>query len=304
MIRSTLLLAPLTLAACTAAGGSPATANEAALASSASLKSTEQPAETPLPFNARVVADFTNPWAMAWLPDGRSALVTEQQGALKLWTDGGPIRTVAGVPDVDYGGQGGLGDVVLAPDFATTGDIYLSYVEAGEGDTRGAVVIRATLEDGSSPRLTNIHRIWEQVPKVTGRGHFSHRIAFSPDGKYLWITSGERQKKEPAQELANNLGSTLRLFPDGSVPSGQPLRRSRRTVTAQVWSSGHRNLLGHRLRQRRPAVDQRDGAEGRRRGEPGSARRQLRLAGGVERRGLRRHADPRITPPGRRSSRR
>ena len=243
MIRPTLLLAPLTLAACTATSGSPATANEVADASSASLQSTEQAAERPLPFTPRAVADFTNPWAMAWLPDGRSALVTEQQGALKWWTEGGAIRTVAGVPKVDYGGQGGLGDVVLAPDFATTNDIYLSYIEPGAGDTRGAVVVRATLGDGPNPSLSNIRRIWEQVPKVTGRGHFSHRIAFSPDGQYLWITSGERQKGEPAQDLSNNLGSTLRLFPDGSVPTDNPFAE-RGGVTAQVWSYGHRNLLG------------------------------------------------------------
>ena len=245
MRLTSLLLLPL--AACTsAADGQPAPppSRSDTGAQFASLKSTEQSAETPLPFNARVIADFANPWAMAWLPDGQSALVTEQQGALKLWTEGGPIRTVAGVPKVDYGGQGGLGDVVLAPDFAATRDIYLSYIEPGAGDTRGAVVVRATLQDqGGRLALGNIRRIWEQSPKVEGRGHYSHRIAFSPDGKYLWITSGERQKKEPAQDLANNLGSTLRLFPDGSVPPDNPFV-DRGGVTAQVWSYGHRNLLG------------------------------------------------------------
>lgn len=245
-MRLTSLLA-LPLAACTAADGPPAPANADSGAGGtdmASIQSTEQRPEATMPFTARPVADFASPWAMAWLPDGKSALVTEQQGALKLWSEGGAIRSVGGVPKVDYGGQGGLGDVVLAPDFATTRDVYLSYIEPGAGDIRGAVVIRATLSDRDDAlSLTNIRRIWEQTPKVTGRGHFSHRIAFSPDGKYLWITSGERQKKTPAQDLSNNLGSTLRLFPDGSVPSDNPFAE-RGGPTAQVWSYGHRNLLG------------------------------------------------------------
>lgn len=244
-MRLSPVLPLLALAGCTApADGAPATANTGAEAGTqtASVQSTEQPAESPLPFAARAVADFQNPWAIAFLPDGR-ALVTEQQGALKLWSEAGPIRTVGGVPKVDYGGQGGLGDLVLAPDFATTDDIYLSYIEAGADDTRGAVVVRARLDLEGEPRLTNIRRIWEQTPKVTGRGHFSHRIAFSPDGEYLWITSGEREKKDPAQDLTNNLGSTLRLFPDGSVPPDNPFAE-RDGPAAQVWSYGHRNLLG------------------------------------------------------------
>ena len=244
-MRLILPLSALALAACTGAADAPPLANNSADAAgqTGSTHSTRQPPESPLPFNAQVVADFSNPWAIAFLPDGRSALVTEQQGALKLWTEGGAIRNVAGVPKVDYGGQGGLGDVVLAPDFATTGDLYLSYVEAGANDTRGAVVVRAHLDLDGQPHLTDIRRIWEQTPKVTGRGHFSHRIAFSPDGKFLWITSGERQKGAPAQDLSNNLGSTLRLFPDGSVPPDNPFA-SRGGPGAQVWSYGHRNLLG------------------------------------------------------------
>ena len=240
-----LILLPL--AACTGAADSqpsPAPPGVDVNAASASIQSTEQPAEATLPFNVRAVADFQNPWAMAWLPDGASALVTEQQGALRLWTPGGAARSVSGVPAVDYGGQGGLGDVVLAPDFARTRDIYLSYIEAGEGDTRGAVVIRATLGGtDAAPALANIRRIWEQTPKVTGRGHFSHRIALDPDGRHLWITSGERQKGKPAQDLTNNLGSTLRLNLDGSVPADNPFAE-RGGPGAQVWSYGHRNLLG------------------------------------------------------------
>ena len=244
-MRLTLPLSALALAACTGAADAPPLTDNSADAGvqTGSTHSTEQPPESPLPFTARVVADFTNPWAIAFIPGTPLALVTEQQGALKLWEESGAVRDVAGVPKVDYGGQGGLGDVVPAPDFASTGDLYLSYVEAGANDTRGAVVVRAHLDLDGQPHLTDIRRIWEQTPKVTGRGHFSHRIAFSPDGKFLWITSGERQKGAPAQDLSNNLGSTLRLFPDGSVPPDNPFA-SRGGPGAQVWSYGHRNLLG------------------------------------------------------------
>lgn len=211
----------------------------------ASTHSTRQPPESPLPFDATPIARFENPWAIAFLPGTKSALVTEQHGALKLWSEeSGAIREVAGVPEVDYGGQGGLGDVALAPDFAASRTIYLSWVEAGERSTRGAVVGRARLaDDARGLRLEDLRLIWRQTPKVTGRGHFSHRIAFSPDGRYLWLTSGERQKKEPAQDLSNNLGATLRLLPDGSTPSDNPFA-GRGGASAQIWSYGHRNLLG------------------------------------------------------------
>ena len=118
------------------------------------------PAEVPAgsePFTVTDVATFDEPWAMAFLPGAASALVTERAGKLKLWQASGPVLDVAGVPPVDYGGQGGLGDVALAPDFATTGTIYLSWAEAGANDTRGAAVARAKLViDGGKPRLDGL----------------------------------------------------------------------------------------------------------------------------------------------------
>src|SRR5690606_4794423 len=91
------------------------------------------------PFTLTELADFDIPWAMEFLPDGR-LLVSEQRGALKLYASDGALSDVAGVPEVAYGGQGGLGDVVLHPDFADNGLVYLSYAEPGSGDTRGAAV--------------------------------------------------------------------------------------------------------------------------------------------------------------------
>lgn len=186
---------------------------------------------------------FDEPWAMAFLPGGKAALITERRGRLKLWREGAPSLDVAGVPPVDYGGQGGLGDVQLAPDFATSGTVYLTWVEAGPRDTRGAVLGRGHLTLGDQPRLEDFAVIWRQQPKVTGRGHFSHRIAFSPDGKYLFLTSGERQKFAPAQDLSNDLGKVLRLNLDGTPAAGNPFA-DRGGLAREIWSYGHRNLLG------------------------------------------------------------
>jgi len=194
-----------------------------------------------LPFTVTEITDFDIPWAMAFLPDGR-LLVTEQRGALKLYTPGGSKVDIRGVPQVSWFGQGGLGDVVLHPDYANNGLVYLSYAEAGEGETRGAAVARAKLAlDGNGGELQNLQVIWRQSPKVDGGGHYSHRIAFG--GGYLWLSSGDRQKFDPAQDMNANLGKVLRLNEDGSVPRDNPFA-DRGGVTAQIWSLGHRNPLG------------------------------------------------------------
>lgn len=195
-------------------------------------------------FSVEEVATFNEPWAMTFLPDGR-ALVTEKSGTMRLWSPDQPPAEVSGIPAVDYGGQGGLGDVVLHPDFAENGLVYFSYVEAGEDDMRGAAIARGILvvAGDDSASLNDVEVIWRQTPKVTGRGHYSHRIAFSPDGQYLFIASGDRQKMEPAQDLANTLGTVIRLNDDGSVPEDNPFA-DRGGVTAQIWSYGHRNVLG------------------------------------------------------------
>jgi glucose/arabinose dehydrogenase len=189
------------------------------------------------------IAEFDEPWAIALVPGSPFALVTEKSGKLKLWQADGPVQDVAGVPPVAYGGQGGFGDVVLAPDYATSSMIYLSFAEDGQGNVRGAAVARARLVLDGTPRLEGLQVIWRQSPKITGQGHYSHRIAFSPDGKYLFIASGERQKMTPAQDMSGNLGKIVRLNPDGTPAPGNPFE-AQGGVAAQVWSLGHRNILG------------------------------------------------------------
>jgi len=209
-------------------------------------------AQNALPFDVQPITSFDEPWAMAFLPDGRM-LVTEKKGNLLIVTQNGQkTRPIRGVPDVDYGGQGGLGDVALHPDFADNGLVYLSYAEAGKGNTRGAAVMRAVLnETERGGYLSDAEVIWRQYPKVFGRGHFGHRLLFGNDG-YLWISSGDRQKFTPAQDMQANLGKILRLNDDGSVPKDNPFVDYLKEnpfvddegVYGQIWSLGHRNPLG------------------------------------------------------------
>jgi len=223
---------PLKLLACAAAVAACSDAPSTSFAQSSS------------PFTTTAVAEFNEPWAMAFLPDGR-LLVTEKGGALKLYAiEGGQVGDIAGVPEVEYGGQGGLGDVVLHPDFADNGLVYLSYAESGPRGTAGAAVARAklVLDAAGGGALADLAVVWRQVPKVDGRGHYGHRIAFGPDG-FLYISSGERQKFTPAQDLSTNLGKIVRLNADGSVPIGNAFA-DHGGVAAQIWTLGHRNPLG------------------------------------------------------------
>lgn len=214
-------------------------------ADEAAVQGQRAPASAGRPFTVETVGQFDQPWAMTFI-SGDTALITERGGRLLLWRRTGgatAAASVAGVPQVDAGGQGGLGDVVLHPNFARNRMVYLSWVEAGEGDTRGAVVGRGRLiTDGSVPRLEGLQVIWRQAPKVTGRGHFGHRLAFAPDG-HLFITNGEREKFDPAQDMAQTLGKIVRLRDDGSIPRDNPWA-SRGGVARQFWSMGHRNPLG------------------------------------------------------------
>ncbi len=194
------------------------------------------------PFHVTTTATLSSPWAMEFLPSGK-ILVSEMAGKIKLLDENGSLLSdVSGVPEVVFKGQGGFGDIKLHPLFARNRLLYFSYAEQGDGNLVGAAVARAKLLiENNIGHLEQMEVIWRQV-KVKGHGHYGHRITFGPEG-YLWISSGERQKFDPAQNMQSNLGKIIRLNDDGSTPTDNPFPSSN-SVTSQVWSLGHRNPLG------------------------------------------------------------
>lgn len=237
-IKILLSCCALAFTACHAENSSSRSHQEA----STSAEKSDSASSTLQKYKAQQVAQFNEPWAMTTLNDGR-LLITERKGKLQLFDPKTKKKVeIKGIPQVAYGGQGGLGDVALHPDFAKNQWIYLSYAEQGQGGY-GAVVIRGKLDlNQAIPQLTQIERIWTQVPKFSGRGHYAHRIVFGSDGK-LWISSGERQQFDPAQDMNLNAGKIIRLNDEGSIPADNPFIQQGK-VAQQIWSLGHRNPLG------------------------------------------------------------
>jgi aldose sugar dehydrogenase len=185
-----------------------------------------------------VAGGLDHPWGLAFLPDGRM-LVTERPGRLRaVSADGKVSEPLKGVPRVLAQGQGGLLDVALAPDFAASRLVYLSFAEPGEGGASTAVA-RGRLNDAATA-LEGTEVIFRQQPKVSGGIHFGSRLAFSPDGK-LFVTMGDRGKFDPAQDLSVHIGKIVRLNPDGSVPQDNPFV-GRKDARPEIWSYGNRNV--------------------------------------------------------------
>lgn len=202
------------------------------------------------PFAVTTHGSFDEPWAAAFAPGTSVLFVTEKPGTMQFVdVSTGKRGTVSGLPKVDYGGQGGLGDVAFLPgeSAATVGQrtIYLTWAKAAPGDTRGAALGKGMLvcDKPESCRIDGLKVIWEQTPKVTGRGHYSHRIAIAPDGQTMFVTSGERQKGEPAQDPQSDLGKIVHLNLDGTAAAGNPLA-DENVARPEVWTLGHRNILG------------------------------------------------------------
>lgn len=177
---------------------------------------------------------------MVFLPDGRM-LVTEKPGRLQLVTVAGAKTEVSGVQAVAFSGQLGLQDVVLDPQFASNNRIWMTFAEASGGGQRLAVA-RATLNAGSNPGLTAVEVVWRASPSTSG-GHLGARIAFSPNGQHLYVTSGDRQQGSPAQDMGGTLGKIVRLAIDGSAAPGNPFS-SDPAALPEIWSLGHRNPYG------------------------------------------------------------
>ena len=246
MTKTMNLFAILSLPVLALASCSGPTSGDSAMAANATASS--DPDER-ISFTSATIDTVDEPWAQAFVPGTNVMFVTLKAGSIKAYDiASGRAMTVTGAPQVAYGGQGGLGDIAFLPGEEGGPDgrtIYLSWAEAGSGGTYGAVVGRGTLAcpNAAGCAIQGLNVIWRQSPKVEGQGHYSHRLAFSPDGEYLFVTSGDRQKQDPAQDTGNNLGTVVRLLPDGTPAPGNPLA-DRGSPSDQIWSWGHRNLLG------------------------------------------------------------
>ncbi|MCZ2292582.1 MAG: PQQ-dependent sugar dehydrogenase [Burkholderiales bacterium] len=189
-----------------------------------------------------VARGLDHPWSLAFLPDGRM-LVTERSGRLRIvGADGRLSAPVAGLPTVAAGGQCGLLDVVLDPEFAENRRIYWSYAEAGEGGNSTAVA-RGRLQ---GEHVDEVQVLFRQQPKVHSAQHCGGRLVFARDGR-LFVTLGDRfSRKEDAQNLANHLGKIVRIEADGGVPADNPFV-GRPGAAPEIWSLGHRNVQGAAL---------------------------------------------------------
>jgi glucose/arabinose dehydrogenase len=191
----------------------------------AQINAGEQMPEPGRPFTITPVATFNLPWRIAFLPDGRM-LITEKTGPVWLVTQQGAKTPIANVPAVLHQGQGGMLGVYVSPHYATDRNVYLTYSEPGDGGSSLALA-RAQLSIGGTSEsptasLEGLQVIWRQMPKGRG-GQFGAAIAFSPDGRYLFLTSGDRQRMTPAQDPDQAMGKILRLTLDGKPAPGNPM---------------------------------------------------------------------------------
>ena len=201
------------------------------------------------------LASLEYPWGIAGLPDGR-VLITEKAGRLRIFANGQLSAPISGVPKVVFHDQGGLLDVERDPNFAQNQLVYIYFVEAAEVQTMAVdewdprigpkpkTGVDNTLKSGAVARgklvgnaLQDVRVIWRQKPKTLGRGHNGGRLIFDRAG-HLFITSGDRQRFTPAQNMGGNLGKIVRINKDGSIPRDNPW------PGRDIWSVGHRNPLG------------------------------------------------------------
>lgn len=200
---------------------------------------TRAPAAEVSAVKVEVVAQgLTHPWALQFLPDGR-LLVTERPGRLRIvGRDGRLSEPIAGLPPIEANGQGGLLDVALAPDFAASRRLFLTYAEP-RNPGNGTSVAAARLAAGAEGRLADVTVIFRQQPAGRRGLHFGSRLAFATDGT-LFVTLGERYERDTAQDLSRHWGKVVRINGDGTVPKDNPFV-GRTGALPEIWSYGHRN---------------------------------------------------------------
>jgi glucose/arabinose dehydrogenase len=192
-----------------------------------------------------VASGLANPWAIAFLPDGRM-LVTERAGRLRLVAKGGTLSPpIAGLPEIFARGQGGLHDVIVDRDFANNGTIYFCFAMPVSGGAQTALA-RARLNDGNPPRLDGVKVIFQQEGPPSSGNHFGCRIVQARDGN-LFLTTGDHFRyRDDAQNLGNHIGKVIRVTTDGGVPQDNPFVK-RAGAKPEIWSYGHRNMQGAAL---------------------------------------------------------
>ena len=188
-----------------------------------------------------VAEGLEQPWGLAFLPDGRM-LVTEKEGRLRVVTrDGDLSEPLGGVPEVYDGGQGGLLDVALDPDFAANQMVYLSFSEPGDGGA-GTAVARGRLGDLA---LEAVEVIWRQQPKLGTGQHFGSRLVFLRDGTLI-VTLGDRNTRQYIADMKAQIGKLVRINRDGSIPEDNPFVDDE-GYSPDIYSLGHRNVQGATL---------------------------------------------------------
>ncbi|GGE25765.1 glucose sorbosone dehydrogenase [Primorskyibacter flagellatus] len=186
----------------------------------------------------QVASGFDTPWAIGFLPD-QGFLVTEKRGRLWLVQEG-EARQVTGLPDIHVEGQGGLLDVLVPRDFASTREIFLTHaIRQPQGS--GTALSRGTLSSDGT-RLENVETLFQMAPGTSGGRHYGSRLAEGPEG-HLFMTIGERGDRPAAQDLSRHNGSVIRLNRDGTVPDDNPFV-GETGAQPEVWSYGHRNPQG------------------------------------------------------------
>ena len=201
--------------------------------------------QSPSPKAQTVASGLQNPWAVAFLPDGRF-LVTERPGRLRLVNADGQVQpAVQGLPEVAAGGQGGLLDVITDSAFASNRTIYFCFSEPGKGTTNSTALARARLSQDAK-RLEDVKVIFSQQPKFSSTAHFGCRIVERPDGT-LFLTLGDRfSRRDDAQTLDNHHGKVVRVAKDGAIPKDNPFV-GKAGALPEIWSYGHRNSQGATL---------------------------------------------------------
>lgn len=195
-----------------------------------------------LKLKTEIVADgLENPWGLDFLPGGE-AIVTERVGRIRILTKDGLSEPLAGVPKVAARGQGGLLDIAVAQDFETSGTLFLTFSEPGDGGAGTALARAKLIREGAGGRLDDVKVIFSMSRKTGTAHHFGSRIVPRPDGT-VFITTGDRGDGKRAQDLFDHAGAVIRVNADGSIPKDNPFADSKNGAP-ELWSKGHRNLQG------------------------------------------------------------